>query len=305
MDAGWHLCKGLEVTGQGGFYGWSGRQAGGSRSGKGYGEEGLGPPRPRSPHQSALATGGNGQDLVSHWYKAPQPCRPRPVIPLCVALGRALPISLSVSPTHTGWETHLRKLCQLPDLLSLLEEVLVWENCAVLSRSVVSNSLRAHGLQSTRLLCPWGFSRQEYWSGLPCPPPEDLPTPGIEPRSPPCRWILYHLSQQGSPVRTEPLTKRRKQQQQNGWSLTQVLGGQGPRPGQPHNEPLDPGPCLRLRKWLAGGRPRLSRRKGHFPSKLPGTWPSDTGGLASQPFPVKALGLVVLFPRSAVTNTIR
>ena len=24
------------------------------------------------------------------------------------------------------------------------------------------------------------FSRQEYWSGLPCPPPEDLPNPGIE-----------------------------------------------------------------------------------------------------------------------------
>ena len=22
-----------------------------------------------------------------------------------------------------------------------------------------------------------GFSRQEYWSGLPCPPPEDLPNP--------------------------------------------------------------------------------------------------------------------------------
>ena len=28
-----------------------------------------------------------------------------------------------------------------------------------------------------------GFSRQEYWSGLPCPPPEDLPNPGIEPAS--------------------------------------------------------------------------------------------------------------------------
>ena len=25
-----------------------------------------------------------------------------------------------------------------------------------------------------------GFSRQEYWSGLPCPPPGDLPEPGIE-----------------------------------------------------------------------------------------------------------------------------
>ena len=29
-----------------------------------------------------------------------------------------------------------------------------------------------------------GFSRQEYWSGLPCPPPGDLPEPGIKPSSP-------------------------------------------------------------------------------------------------------------------------
>ena len=29
-----------------------------------------------------------------------------------------------------------------------------------------------------------GFSRQEYWSGLPCPPPGDLPNPGTEPGSP-------------------------------------------------------------------------------------------------------------------------
>ena len=28
-----------------------------------------------------------------------------------------------------------------------------------------------------------GFSRQEYWSGLPCPPPGDFPNPGIEPVS--------------------------------------------------------------------------------------------------------------------------
>ena len=28
-----------------------------------------------------------------------------------------------------------------------------------------------------------GFSRQEYWSGLPCPPPGDLLNPGIEPVS--------------------------------------------------------------------------------------------------------------------------
>ena len=29
-----------------------------------------------------------------------------------------------------------------------------------------------------------GFSKQEYWSGLPCPPPGDLPNPGIKPTSP-------------------------------------------------------------------------------------------------------------------------
>ena len=39
-------------------------------------------------------------------------------------------------------------------------------------------------LQPTRLLCPWGLSRQNYWNGLPCPPPGDLLNPGIEPRSP-------------------------------------------------------------------------------------------------------------------------
>ena len=49
---------------------------------------------------------------------------------------------------------------------------------------VMFDSLWPHGLQPARLLCPWGFSRQEYWSGLPCPPPRDLINPGMEPRFP-------------------------------------------------------------------------------------------------------------------------
>ena len=35
-----------------------------------------------------------------------------------------------------------------------------------------------------RALPSIGFSRQEYWSGLPFPSPADLPKPGIEPKSP-------------------------------------------------------------------------------------------------------------------------
>ena len=37
---------------------------------------------------------------------------------------------------------------------------------------------------SARLLCPWDFFRQEYWSGLPFPSLGELPNPGIEPWSP-------------------------------------------------------------------------------------------------------------------------
>ena len=60
--------------------------------------------------------------------------------------------------------------------------VLSHQCCAY--HSVMSDSLRHHGLQPARLLCPWGFSRQENWSWLSCPPPGDLPNPGIKPRSP-------------------------------------------------------------------------------------------------------------------------
>ena len=91
-----------------------------------------------------------------------------------------------------------------------------------------------------------GISRQEYWGGLPCPPPGDLPNRGIKPRSPElqldslpsetpgkpkntgigslsllqgifptqelnrgllhCRWIVYQVSYQGNPPRVGRLS---------------------------------------------------------------------------------------------------
>ena len=64
---------------------------------------------------------------------------------------------------------------------------LTWSSCmccAVLSHSVVPNFVQPHGLWPVQLIGPWGFSRQEYWNGLPCPPPVYLPNPRIKPRSP-------------------------------------------------------------------------------------------------------------------------
>ena len=49
--------------------------------------------------------------------------------------------------------------------------------------SVVSDSETPQTVAHQALLF-MGFSRQEYWSGLPRPPPGDLSDPGIEPVSP-------------------------------------------------------------------------------------------------------------------------
>ena len=53
---------------------------------------------------------------------------------------------------------------------------------------------------------PMGFFRQDYWSGLPFPSPGDLPSPGIEPRSP---------ALQADALTSEPLGKS--------FSLTDVV----------------------------------------------------------------------------------
>ena len=54
--------------------------------------------------------------------------------------------------------------------------------CGLVTKSHLT-LLRPHGLYPARLLCPWDFPRQAYWSGLSFPPPGDLPYPGIKPTS--------------------------------------------------------------------------------------------------------------------------
>ena len=71
------------------------------------------------------------------------------------------------------------------------------------SRSVVSDSLRPHGHQAPP---PMGFSRQEYWSGLPFPSPGIFLTQGWNLGLLHHRQMLYHLSHQGSNIYiSEPL----------------------------------------------------------------------------------------------------
>ena len=54
--------------------------------------------------------------------------------------------------------------------------------CAELLQSCPT--LRCCGLLTHQAPLSLGFSRQEHWSGLPCPPPGDLTSPGVGPKSP-------------------------------------------------------------------------------------------------------------------------
>ena len=111
----------------------------------------------------------------------------------------------------------------------------------LLSHSVVSDSLQPHGLQPTRLLCPWGFSRPEYWSGLSCPPPGDLPNPGIKPRSPALQADSLPAEPLGKPKNTGVGSPYLLQgifqiQELNRWSPTwQVESLLAELPGKPKN----------------------------------------------------------------------
>ena len=98
------------------------------------------------------------------------------------------------------------------------------------SHLVMSDTLQPHELQHTRPPCPdgqlleftqihvqifatpWtvahqaplsmGFPKQEYWSGLPFPPPGDLPDPGIKPQSPALQVDSLSSEPPGKPIYT-------------------------------------------------------------------------------------------------------
>ena len=68
----------------------------------------------------------------------------------------------------------------------------------VLHRSVVCNSYNLLDC-SRQALPPMGFSRQEYWSRLPWPPPGDLPDSGVEPASSALAGAFFTTEPQGKP----------------------------------------------------------------------------------------------------------
>ena len=113
--------------------------------------------------------------------------------------------------THTHTHTHIYILFHIL-FHDVYHRILNTVSCAIQQDTAVYPSyictvfshfsrVQLLALQTVACQAPLSmrFSRQEYWSGLPCPPIEDLPDPGTEPCLLYCRRILYLLSHRGRP----------------------------------------------------------------------------------------------------------
>jgi len=87
-------------------------------------------------------------------------------------------------------------------------------------------TLQPHGLQSTRLLCPWNSPGKNTGVKFQFSSPEDLPKPGMKPGSPALQ-IFYCLSHQRSPKKV-----RCEQRLQGGEEERMTSGGRVLRAGE-------------------------------------------------------------------------
>ena len=101
-----------------------------------------------------------------------------------VYIGASLATQLVKKPPAVK-ETRVRYVC-------------VYMGVCMLSHSAVSDSLQHHGLQPTRLLCPWDSPGKDAGVGSCSLLQGIFLTQGLNPSRPHCRWILYHLGQQGN-----------------------------------------------------------------------------------------------------------
>ena len=84
-------------------------------------------------------------------------------------VGNLISGSSSFSKPSLDIRKFLVRIMLKPSMQKILSTTLLaWVLCLAAQLCL---TLRPHGLQPARLLCSWGFSRQEHWSGLPCPPP--------------------------------------------------------------------------------------------------------------------------------------
>ena len=105
---------------------------------------------------------------------------------------------LQKQSTHIHTHTHTQGLniCRPHEIFLRLQAINKWQTLLLSLRNTqpMYACVLSHFSRVSLFVTPWNvacqaplsreFSRQEYWSGLPCLPPRDFPDPGNEPRSP-------------------------------------------------------------------------------------------------------------------------
>ena len=109
--------------------------------------------------------------LLSHRHENSSSCLFSPLPPTFIQVPNLLSLTLTQSfPSH----------CVVSFIVILLLLLLL----LLLSRFSCGRLCSTPWATAYQAPPPMGFSRQEYWSGVPLPSPGDLPNPGIKPRSP-------------------------------------------------------------------------------------------------------------------------
>ena len=91
-------------------------------------------------------------------------------------------------------------------------------NCSVMSRLLVTPLTVAHQASLSM-----GFSRQEYWSGLPFSSAGDLPDPGIESVSPELQVDSLQLRHLGRPSTGMATIKKKKKKKQKIPTVSEIV----------------------------------------------------------------------------------
>ena len=133
------------------------------------------------------------------FQSCPTLCNPMDCSPLGSSVDRILQAKMLEWVAMTPPPVDLPDPGIKPVSLMSLERWVLYHSCHLASPidSIESEKVKVKSLSRVRLfVTPWtvahqappsmGFSRQEYWSGLPFPSPGNLPDPGIEPGSP---WV--------------------------------------------------------------------------------------------------------------------
>ena len=129
------------------------------------------------------------QTHVHRISDAIQPFHPLPPIPPSIRVFSSESTLRMRWPKYWSFSFNIIPSKEIPGLISFRMD---WLDLFAL-QGTFKSLLQHHSLKASILRCSvWtvacqaplsiGFSKQEYWNGLPCPPPGDLPNSGIESR---------------------------------------------------------------------------------------------------------------------------